>query len=230
MGARLLGVIQVDVTEQAGAIERRPALVLRQRLRSEKADEQGERGDVGVGRGEQHGELGAERGPLVLLFGAPCHQYGHARRRVKRSHGHGLRTSHHRPRGTPSEARCWRANSNVFCTSEFIGAREVRSRPAAAGPLTGAPRPSWCASSGTWPPRTSRCRARLVRVRVRVGVRVRVRVRARVEVRVRSLSSSPSLPTSTRLQMVCSVAVGSPERLSTGATLPPPTLPPSGPI
>ena len=89
MGARLLGVIQVDVTEQAGAIARRPALVLRQRLWSEKADEQGERGDVGVGRGEQHGELSAERGPLVLLFGAPCHQYGHARRRVKRSHGHG---------------------------------------------------------------------------------------------------------------------------------------------
>ena len=49
MGARLLGVVQVDVAEQAGAIARRPALVLWHRLRSSIAKEQDERGDVGVG-------------------------------------------------------------------------------------------------------------------------------------------------------------------------------------
>ena len=49
MGARLLGVVQVDVAEQAGAIARRPALVLWHRLRSGIAKEQDERGDVGVG-------------------------------------------------------------------------------------------------------------------------------------------------------------------------------------
>jgi len=49
MGARLLVVVQVDVAEQAGAIARRPALVLWHRLRSSIAKEQDERGDVGVG-------------------------------------------------------------------------------------------------------------------------------------------------------------------------------------
>ena len=49
MGARLLVVVQVNVAEQAGAIARRPALVLWHRLRSSIAKEQDERGDVGVG-------------------------------------------------------------------------------------------------------------------------------------------------------------------------------------
>ena len=49
MGARLFVVVQVDVAEQAGAIARRPALVLWHRLRSGIAKEQDERGDVGVG-------------------------------------------------------------------------------------------------------------------------------------------------------------------------------------
>ena len=49
MGARLLVVVQVDVAEQAGAIARRPALVLWHRLRSTIAKEQDERSDVGVG-------------------------------------------------------------------------------------------------------------------------------------------------------------------------------------
>ena len=48
-GARLFVVVQVDVAEQAGAIARRPALVLWHRLRSGIAKEQDERGDVGVG-------------------------------------------------------------------------------------------------------------------------------------------------------------------------------------
>ena len=42
----------------------------------------------------------------------------------------------------------------------IIGAKEAPSRRAAAAPWTGAARLSWCASSGTWPRRTSRCRAR----------------------------------------------------------------------
>ena len=49
MGARLFVVVQVDVAEQAGAIARRPALVLWHRLRSGIAKEQDERGDVDVG-------------------------------------------------------------------------------------------------------------------------------------------------------------------------------------
>ena len=49
MGARLFVVVQVDVAEQAGAIARRPALVLWHRLRSTIAKEQDERSDVGVG-------------------------------------------------------------------------------------------------------------------------------------------------------------------------------------
>ena len=81
MGARLLGVVQVDVAEQAGAIARRPALVLWHRLRSSIAKEQDERGGVGVGRGEQREELGVERRPVVRLIGASYH-HGRARRRV----------------------------------------------------------------------------------------------------------------------------------------------------
>ena len=81
MGARLFVVVQVDVAEQAGAIARRPALVLWHRLRSSIAKEQDERGDVGVGRGEQREELSVERGPVVRLLGASCH-HGRARRRV----------------------------------------------------------------------------------------------------------------------------------------------------
>ena len=49
MGARLFVVVQVDVAEQAGAIARRPALVLWHHLRSGIAKEQDERGDVDVG-------------------------------------------------------------------------------------------------------------------------------------------------------------------------------------
>ena len=49
MGARLLVVVQVDVAKQAGAIARRPALVLWHRLRSSIAKEQDKRGEVGVG-------------------------------------------------------------------------------------------------------------------------------------------------------------------------------------
>ena len=81
MGARLLVVVQVDVAEQAGAIARRPALVLWHRLRSGIAKEQDERGGVGVGRGEQREELSVERRPVVRLLGASCH-HGRARRRV----------------------------------------------------------------------------------------------------------------------------------------------------
>ena len=99
MGARLFGVVQVDVAEQAGAIARRPTLVLWHRLRSEKANEQKAKGDVEVGRGAQRDELSVERGPVVRLFRAPCHQHGHARRRVNRTH--------ERCRGQ-TRALCWR--------------------------------------------------------------------------------------------------------------------------
>ena len=57
MGARLFVVVQVDVAEQAGAIARRPALVLWHRLRSEDANDQNAKGDVEVGRGAQRDEL-----------------------------------------------------------------------------------------------------------------------------------------------------------------------------
>ena len=105
MGARLFVVVQVDVAEQAGAIARRPALVLWHRLRSEKANEQKAKGDVEVGRGAQRDELSVERGPVVRLFRAPCHQHGHARRRVNRTHERAVVDKHARSAGAGVSAK-----------------------------------------------------------------------------------------------------------------------------